>query len=124
MWSVVARCPTKRLYSLTLVAAWEMRIAAAIQAGRTVANWAVKTIFSTSSEPHLLLLGDIQSATINDLCGSTGPKWGCAYNGNATEHREHGEAEGSTHVSVAVCLVAWLEGTTQGQSLNAVPTRG
>jgi hypothetical protein len=47
MWSVIARCPTERLYSLSRVAAWEMRIAAAIQAGRAVANWAVKKIFST-----------------------------------------------------------------------------
>jgi hypothetical protein len=58
-------------------------------------------IFQSGQNLRLLLLGDIQvKATTNGL--ST--KWGGADHGNATEHREQSEVEG-THDSMAVCRI-------------------
>jgi hypothetical protein len=61
----------------------------------------LEKIFQSVQNLQLLLLSDIHSmATTNGL--ST--KWGRAYHGNATEHGEQSEVEG-THDSMAVCRI-------------------
>ena len=59
-----------------------------------------RKISQSGQNLKLLLLSNIHMATNNGL--ST--KWGRAYHGNATEHREQSEVEG-THDSMAVCRI-------------------
>jgi hypothetical protein len=61
-----------------------------------------RKVFQSGQNLHfkLVLLNDIHMATTNGL--ST--KWGRAYHGNATEHREQSEVEG-THDSMPVCRI-------------------
>jgi hypothetical protein len=85
-----------------------VRIGNAVQAvglvGMLIAVYAGERIFfSVGSEPPLQLLfkllRDIRIATAHGL--ST--KWGRAYHGDATEHREQSQVEGTHDSIMAVC---------------------
>jgi len=79
-------------------------------------------IFQSRQNLQLLLLSDIQMARTDGLSGlSANSKWGRAYHGNATEHREQSEVEG-THDSIAVQSVCRVVRRLSAKGRNEVPS--
>ena len=84
------------------------------EAAGSLLRW--RKIFQSGQNLRLPLLSDVHFATTNGL--ST--KWGRAYHGDATEHREQSEVEG-THDSMPVCRIVRM---LNGKGRNEIPTRG
>jgi hypothetical protein len=81
-----------------------------------------RKVFQSGQNLHFVLLNDIHMATTNGL--ST--KWGRAYHGNATEHREQSEVEGTHNSMPESCIVRRLNSNAKDGTryLREVEKRG